>query len=167
MNEKPLPLMQVGFLPFLPAPVTEFAIVYTAMKIFLNVASQLKQQTLPIFCDERVFRTVVHIYLNHNKEFQNLLPMRGAFHMAKIAQDSARKYIRDSHFEDPAIETKTFGIKVAESVFDRTHDIRSFRGLLIISEAMHSLQWEASWLRHSKYKFKDELNLKAATGCVL
>ena len=81
MNEKPLPLMQVGFLPFLPAPVTEFAIVYTAMNIFLNIASHLKQQTLPIFCDERVFRAVVHIYLNQNEEFKNLLLMLGAFHM--------------------------------------------------------------------------------------
>ena len=156
MNEKPF--MQVGFLPFVPAPVTDYATVHTAMKNFLNVVNQLKQQTLPLFCDERVFRTVIHIYLNHNEEFQNLLPMLEAFHMAKIAQHSAGKYIRDSGFEDALIETKTFGIKVVQSVFDGTHYIRSLRGLLIISEAIHSLQWEAFWLRHSKDKFKDELN---------
>ena len=158
MNEKPLPLMQVGFLPFVSAPVTDYATVYTAMKNFLNVVNQLKQQTLPLFCDEGVFRTVIHIYLNHSEEFQNLLPVLGAFHMAKIAQHSAGKYIRDVGFEDALIETKTFGIKVVQSVFDGTHYIRSFRGLLIISEAIHSLQWEAFWLRHSKDKFKDELN---------
>ena len=84
--------------------------------------------------------------------------MLGAFHMAKIAQHSAGKYIRDSGFEDALIETKTFGIKVLQSVFDGTHYIRSLRGLLLISEAIHSLQWEAFWLRHSKDKFKDELN---------
>ena len=110
MNEKPLPLMQVGFLPFVPAPA--YATVYTAMKNFLNVVNQLKQQTLPLFCDEGVFRTVIHIYLNHNGEFQNLLPMLGAFHMAKIAQQSAGKYIRDTGFEVALIEMKTFGIKL-------------------------------------------------------
>ena len=30
MNEKPLPLMQVGFLPFVPAPVTDYATVYSS-----------------------------------------------------------------------------------------------------------------------------------------
>ena len=95
MNEKPLSLTQVGFLPFAPAPMTDCATVYTAMKNFLNVVNQLKQQTLPLFCDEGVFRAVIHIYLNHNEEFQNLLPMLGAFHMPKIAQHSVGKYIRD------------------------------------------------------------------------
>ena len=78
--------------------------------------------------------------------------------MAKIAQHSAGTYIRDSGFEDALIETKTFGIKVVQSVFDGIHYARSLRGLLIISEAIHSLQWDAFWLRHSKDKFKDELN---------
>lgn len=45
-NEMTLSLMQVGFLPFILAPVTDNAIVYIAMKHFLNVVSQLKQQTL-------------------------------------------------------------------------------------------------------------------------
>ena len=150
MNEKPLPLMRVGFLPFVSNPVTDYATVYTAIRNFLNVVNQLKQQTLPLFCDEvfRVFRSVIHIYLNHNEEFRNLSPILGAFHMAKIAQQSARKYIRGSGFEDVLIEKKTFGIKVVQSVFNRTHYIRSLRGLLIISEAIHSLQWEAFWLRH-------------------
>ena len=34
----------------------------------------------------------------------------------------------------------------------------SLRGLLIISEVIQSLHWEAFWLRNSKDKFKDELN---------
>ena len=65
MKDKPLPLMQVGFLPFLLPTITDYATVYTATKNFLNVVSQLKQQILPLFCDEGVFRTVAHIYLIH------------------------------------------------------------------------------------------------------
>ena len=44
MNKKPLPLMQVGILPFIPAPVTDYATVYTTMKKFMNVSIQLRQQ---------------------------------------------------------------------------------------------------------------------------
>ena len=150
--------MQVHFLLFVPVPVTDYA-TDTAMKTFLNAVSQLKQQTLPLFCDEGVFRTVVHIYLNHNKEFQNLLPMLGASHIVTFAQHSTvqyiAQYIRESDFEDALTDTKTFGIKVVESLLDGIH---CMRGLLIISEAIHSLQWEAFWLRHSKDKFKAELN---------
>lgn len=65
MKDKPLPLMQVGFLPFLLATITDYATVYTATKNFLNVVSQLKQQILPLFCDEGVFRTVARVYLIH------------------------------------------------------------------------------------------------------
>ena len=37
--------------------------------------------------------------------------------MAKIAQRSVRKHIRDNCFEDVLIEMKTFGIKVEKRVF--------------------------------------------------
>ena len=84
--------------------------------------------------------------------------MLGAFHMAKCAQYSGGKYIRGSGFEDVFIERKTFKIKFIKSVFDGTHYIKSLRGLLIVSEAKHSLQWEAFLLEHSKQKYKDELN---------
>ena len=36
-------LMQVGFLPFLPYPVTDYSTVYTAMKNFKNIVQQLQQ----------------------------------------------------------------------------------------------------------------------------
>lgn len=107
MNEKPFSLMQVGSVT---VPVTEYATFYIAMKNFLNVVSQLKQQTLPLFIKESW--TVLHIYLNHNEASQHLLPMLGAFHMAKIPQYSARNYIRDRGFDDALIENKTFGIRV-------------------------------------------------------
>lgn len=49
MNEKPFSLMQVGSVT---VPVTDYATFYIAMKNFLNVVSQLKQQTLPLFIKE-------------------------------------------------------------------------------------------------------------------
>ena len=79
------PVMQVGFLPYLPYPVTKHETVYTAMHNFLSVLAQLEQKCLPVFCDEGVFRIVSDIVLKHPKEFENLVPMIGGFHMAKAA----------------------------------------------------------------------------------
>ena len=49
LSQSEVPAMQVGFLPFIPNPVTEHATVYTAMLNFLKIAKQLKQGALPIF----------------------------------------------------------------------------------------------------------------------
>ena len=55
--------MQTGFLSFIPHPVTEHTIVYTAMKNFMKVLQQLDQKALPIFCDEGLYRIGVDIYV--------------------------------------------------------------------------------------------------------
>ena len=41
LSEANIPLMQVGFLPFLPHPVTDYQTVYTALKNFVKVCEQL------------------------------------------------------------------------------------------------------------------------------
>ena len=64
-----LPLMQCGFLPFIPHPVTDHSTVYTAMENFVGVASQLEQDHLPVFCAEGVFRIVLDIYLKFPHTF--------------------------------------------------------------------------------------------------
>ena len=83
LTKSKLPLMQVAFLPFLPYPVTDTATVYTAMLNFSKLLNQLEQKTLPIFCDEGVFRIVLNIYLKNAEKFRDLVPMLGGFHMAK------------------------------------------------------------------------------------
>ena len=47
-------------------------------------------------------------------------------HMAKIAQRSVRKHIRDNCFEDVLIEMKKFGIKVEKRVFYRTFSSKQY-----------------------------------------
>jgi hypothetical protein len=64
-----IPIMQVAFLPFIPRPVTDPSTVYTAMLNFVKVANQLEQKSLPLFCDEGVFRIVVDIILIRPIEF--------------------------------------------------------------------------------------------------
>ena len=50
-----VPEKVVGFLPVLPYPVTEYATVYTALKNFQSILSQLDQTHLPVTCDEGVY----------------------------------------------------------------------------------------------------------------
>ena len=65
------PLMHVGFLPFIPHPITETSTVYTAMNNFLKVVEQLDQ----VFCDEGVFCIMIDIYLKCPGRFKKLVPM--------------------------------------------------------------------------------------------
>ena len=45
------PLMRVGFLPVLPHPVTEYAIVRKSLTNFQSIRAQLNQLIMPVFCD--------------------------------------------------------------------------------------------------------------------
>ena len=136
-------VMQVGFLPFLPYPVTDDATVYTALINFLNVLKQQKQKCLPVICDEGVFRILAQIVLQRPIEFQNILPMLGCFHLTKAVEHCLGKLLKGSGIEDALVETSCFGLKILEQVLGGTHYVRSLRGLIIIYESVRVLQWEA------------------------
>ena len=56
--------ISVGFLLFLPSPEIEYstATVFSAIKNFSELFEQLKQDTLPHFCHDGVFKIVVEIF---------------------------------------------------------------------------------------------------------
>ena len=137
--------MQVAFLPFLPYPVTETSTVYTAMLNFERLLDQLEQKTLPIFCDEGVFRIVLNIYLKCPDKFEGLVPMLGGFHMAKCVQRVIGKYIKGTGLEDALVETGIFGVKVMESIIGGTNYVRSLRGIQILCGAIELSKWKAFW----------------------
>ena len=91
-----------------------------------------------MFCDEGVFRIIEDIYIKHPDESSHLLPMLGAFHMAKVAQHCVCKYIKGSGFEEALVENKVFVVKVMESVLNGKHYVRSLRGLNINTEAIYT-----------------------------
>ena len=154
-----VPLMQSGFLPFIPHPVIDYGTVYTAMRNFVTVNQQLQQKILPVFCDEGVFRIVLDIYLDHPIEFRDLLPMLGSFHMTKIALGATGKYVLGCGLDDAVIETKIFGKKTIEAVLGGTHYVRSIRGMPIISAAIQFIKWQAFWELHDPSEYKYELSL--------
>ena len=86
ISESNVPIMQVGFLPFIPKPVTDYSTVYTVMLNMTKFASQLDQKILPVYCDEGVFRIVIDIYLQRRNQSQNLIPILGSFYTAKCLE---------------------------------------------------------------------------------
>ena len=108
LSGKTLPIRQVGFLPYLPYPVTKYDTVFTALYSFANAANQLQQHCLPVFCDEGVYCIVTEIFLKQPEHFRNLVPMMGGFHMTKAAMHCVRKYLRGRGMEDAFVETETF-----------------------------------------------------------
>ena len=158
-----LPIMHVAFLPFLPYPVTDHVTVYTALHNFNNVLSQLSQKSLPVVCDEGVFRIVAEITLQMPNELKNLVPMLGTFHLAKAVEHCIGKMMKGSGFQDTFVETKTFGLKTVESVMAGTHYVRALRGLIIISEVIDIMRWEAFWLSRNREDY--EVVLKPLDTC--
>ena len=75
-----------GFLPFIFKHVTEYSTVYTSMLTFVKIAKQLDQTTLPVFCDKKVSRILVDIYLQRKDESQILIQLLGEFHAAKCVE---------------------------------------------------------------------------------
>ena len=77
------PLIHVGFLPYLPYPVTKYSTVCTTLCNFVKIQTQLNQSSPPVICDEGVLCIVTVIVLQRPEQFKCLIPMLGGFHMAK------------------------------------------------------------------------------------
>ena len=114
--------------------------MFTALYNLANVANQLQQHCLPVFCDKGVYCIVTEIFLKQPEHFRNLVPMMGSFHMAKAAMHCVGKYLRGSEMEDAFVETETF-------------ELKAFRGLPIAAEAVESMKWDAFWGVHNREEY--------------
>ena len=113
--------MHVGFLPYLLSLVKEYSTVNSVMKNFTQLVGQLKQDALPLFCNEGAFKVLADIILQKQDQFRNLIPMLGGFHTVKWLQDSVGKYIRGSALDESLRQTRVFGVKIVDSVLDGMH----------------------------------------------
>ena len=147
-------LMHVGFLPYIPHPVTDYSTICTALHNFQSVLAQLHQQSLPISCDEGVFRIVVDIYFQRPDEYKNLIPMLGGFHMGKAVEHCIRKFMKGSGIENAFVETGTFGPNVVEAVIAGSQYERSLRGIQIVYDVLQQLKWESFWASRDKTSYQ-------------
>ena len=121
----------------------------------MKLLNPLKQKSLPIFCDEGVFRLVLNIYLKRPEESKKLVPMLGGFHTAKCVQRCIGKFIKGTGLEDALLEAGVFGVKVMESILAETNYVRSLGGIQILSGAIQLVKWNAFWKVHDTNDFKN------------
>ncbi len=164
--------MRVGFLPVVPHPVTDYATVRKSLTNFQCSRQQLNQEIMPVVSDEGVFHIVVDIVMTEPQQFCDLYPMLGAFHMAKVLLRCAGRYLSGSGLDDALIEAEVFGKKTLVSVLSGGHYVRSFQGMLILSEMITALAWQAFWgsneqdLPQSVVDLKHALMDKRREACV-
>lgn len=149
-----LPEMQVGFMPVVPHPVTEYSTVYTSLKNFQSVLSQLKQEKMAIFCDEGVYRIAKEIQMLRPAEFSNLVIALGSFHMIKVVLSCIGKYLSGSGAESIWVESKSFGLNVVDSVLSGKNYSRSVKGIMQLGEALTRLQLTEFFKKHDTEEYK-------------
>lgn len=159
VTHEDVPQKIIGFLPVLPYPVTEYATVYTALKNFQDILSQLDQSHLPITCDEGVYHIAREIIMHNPDEFSNLVLCLGSFHLIKVVMGAIGKYIDGSGAETILAESKAFGRNVVRSVLDGTHYTRSLKGLMLLSECLERLQWAEFFRINGVEPYMNELSL--------
>ena len=73
LSDKQLSLKNVGFLPIIRNLVTRHDTVFTCLRNFSSICSNLDQEVLPVACDEGVYQYVVDIYLCNPDIFHGML----------------------------------------------------------------------------------------------
>ena len=134
------PKQIVGYLPVLPFPVTDASTVYTCLKNFNDLLSQLQQNYLAVACDEGVYKIARHIIFENEREFDNIILFLGDFHIIKILLSCIGKYLKHSGIESIFIETELFGVCVTDQVLSGTNYARSVKGFNFLAEALRRLQ---------------------------
>ena len=142
VTDEDLTQKMIGFRPVLPYPVTEYTVVYTALKNFQDILSQLDQSHLPITCDEGVYHIARAIIMNNPTEFSNLVLCLRSFH---LIMGAIGKYIEGSGAEIILAESKAFGENVARSV--------------LLSECFERLQWAEFFRIRGVREYMNELSL--------
>lgn len=142
MIEDNRPVQNVGFLPILPFPVTDYSTVYTCLLNFKNLLSSLEQSYLPVFCDEGVYKIARHITLTHKEEFDKIILCLGGFHITKVLHGCIGKYLNESGIKNLFIETELFGMNVINQILEGKHYARCVKAYNYLGEAFRRLQIE-------------------------
>lgn len=135
-----LPLKNLAFLPVLPHAVTEWKTVYSSMCNYEEIVTQLAQNHIPIFGDEKVYCMMKEIQFLRPTEFQHIVCMIGPWHAVKVLLRCCGKYIQGSGASTLWLEAEVFGPTIIEnSVLNGGHYVRSLLGMQLLAECFERL----------------------------
>ena len=159
-TEEDIPEKNLAFLPVLPHPVTQYPTVYTAMKNFMEIGSQLVQNEIPMYCDEGVYCIVREIQLLRPDEFRTLVPCLGTFHLIKTVLKCIGKSLSGSGAEVIWLEAGVFGPSVIESsVLNGGHYGRCLEGMQLLAEAFERLLYREFFAEQGIHPYSSELSI--------
>ena len=133
--------MRVGFLPVIPQPITNPSTNCKALENFDNVREQMKQDVLPVWCDDGLFAPAMDIILSEPTTFKNIFLMLGPFHWTKILLRCEGRLFAGSGIDDALKECEVFGPNVLDPVINGGHYVRSMTAVLLIQDVIYKLIW--------------------------
>lgn len=74
-----------------------------------------------------------------------------------MALRCAGRYLIDRGFDDALIEAEIFGVNTVMCVLNGKHYVRAFQGMLIVSEVLEKMIWDAFWDRNEKEQYNNLL----------
>ena len=112
------------------------------MMKFTKLGKRLKQNELPLLCDERVLIIVIHIYLQNQHQLHSIILMLGGFYTLKCFQLCNGNYIQGSGLEEFLKQTRVFEVKVVDSILNRTDYVRSLKVILILNSLTEEADYQ-------------------------
>ena len=166
-TDESIPVKNIAFLPVLPYPVTMYATVYSAMRNFVDVCSQLLQTEIPMYCDEGVYCIVREIQFMRPEEFVSLVPVLGTFHMVKAVLKCIGKYLSGSGADMTWLQAGVFGPAIIQnSILNAGHYSRCLLGMQFLAESFRRLLYKEFFVEKGVEQYKPELatliNLKTS-----
>ena len=137
LTEEGVPIKKIAYLPVLPFSCTEYGTVYAAMKNFVSICSQLEQNEIALYCDEKVY-AIVEIQFSRPAGFSCIVAMLGTFHTCKALMKCNGKSLYGSGVEDILLEAGGYGPYIIElSILNGKHYNGAFEALSVLAEVLH------------------------------
>ena len=155
-----IPQKVLAFLPVLPHPVTDYATIYSAMKNFIAIGSQLVQNEIPMYCDEGVYCIVRETQLMQQEEFRTLVPCLGTFHLVKTVLKCIGKVLGRSGADITWLQAGAFGPPVIQnSVLNGGHYNRCLQSMQLLTESFQRILYKEFFAEKGVEPYMVELSI--------
>ena len=130
------------------------------MKNFVSICSQLTQDKIPVYMDEKVYAIAKEIQLQHPHEFGCLFLCLGTFHLTKTLLKCNGKAIDGSGAEYAWLNTGIHGPSVIESsILEAKHYSCALEAQSDLAEAMRRLQYKEFFQVNDLSNYRDEIEI--------